>query len=377
MARNSIALSWRDSHSLRRFRTGVSLHSHTSCPRESLAFLPRVLEAVPPVREILARVERRHRETSGNDLDFSRAWWTPPLSPQAACQLERRQISDRLQLEPLVSLSDHDNLDAPAHLRLLPDCSVVPYSTEWTVPYGPATFHVGVHHLPPDQAQRILAELNAFTAAPAPERLKELLSGLDAQDDTLLVLNHPLSDEGRIGNRIHEAHLEKFLDVHGRWIHALELNALQPWKDNARVAQIARGRGFPLISGGDRHGCEPNGNVNLTNAASFAEFVHEVRRDRVSHVMFLAQCREPLPLRYCESIWHILRDDRSCTGREHWSDRIYYRCDDGEARPLSAICKGPGVALFSGVLAIFGVLVTPQIRPALRMMFPPLEEAPL
>jgi len=35
-----------------------------------------------------------------------------------------------------------------------------------------------------------------------------------------------------------------------------------------------------LVSGGDRHGVEPNANINLTNATSFTEFVHEIRRKR-------------------------------------------------------------------------------------------------
>ncbi len=33
----------------------------------------------------------------------------------------------------------------------------------------------------------------------------------------------------------------------------------------------------PVISGGDRHGCEPNGVINLTAARTFSEFAQEVR----------------------------------------------------------------------------------------------------
>ncbi len=47
-----------------------------------------------------------------------------------------------------------------------------------------------------------------------------------------------------------------------------------------------------LISGGDRHGVEPNANINLTNATSFTEFVHEIRRQKKSNVLFMpAVCR--------------------------------------------------------------------------------------
>ena len=44
---------------------------------------------------------------------------------------------------------------------------------------------------------------------------------------------------------------------------------------------------LPVISGGDRHGCEPNGVINLTAARNFSEFAQEVRSDRNSVVVFL------------------------------------------------------------------------------------------
>jgi len=44
-----------------------------------------------------------------------------------------------------------------------------------------------------------------------------------------------------------------------------------------RTGSAAAGRtvNMLLISGGDRHGVEPNANINLTNAVNFTEFVHE------------------------------------------------------------------------------------------------------
>ena len=60
---------------------------------------------------------------------------------------------------------------------------------------------------------------------------------------------------------------------------------------------VAQHSGHPLISGGDRHGLEPNAIVNLTNAGSFSEFVAEVREDKISDVLFMNQCREPIRLR--------------------------------------------------------------------------------
>lgn len=48
--------------------------------------------------------------------DLSCMWWTPPLEPRQALDVEARQIEDRLGLAPIVALSDHDSLDAPMQL---------------------------------------------------------------------------------------------------------------------------------------------------------------------------------------------------------------------------------------------------------------------
>jgi hypothetical protein len=67
------------------------------------------------------------------------------------------------------------------------------------------------------------------------------------------------------------------------------------------VTQLASSFRLPLISGGDRHGREPNACVNLTNAASFPEFVEEVRNDGWSDVLFMPQYREPSKLRILQT----------------------------------------------------------------------------
>jgi hypothetical protein len=63
-----------------------------------------------------------------------------------------------------------------------------------------------------------------------------------------------------------------------------------------------------LISGGDRHGVEPNANINLTNATSFNEFVHEVRKERRSNVLFMPQYAEPWKHRILQSTMDAIRD---------------------------------------------------------------------
>lgn len=54
-----------------------------------------------------------------------------------------------------------------------------------------------------------------------------------------------------------------------------------------------------VISGGDRHACEPSACINLTNAASFAEFASKVRAGLSA---LMPQYREPMPLRMLGAI---------------------------------------------------------------------------
>lgn len=51
----------------------------------------------------------------------------------------------------------------------------------------------------------------------------------------------------------------------------------------------------------------------------------------------MSHYREPMPLRVLEASRDILRDYPEYPGREHWTGRIFYRGQDGIARPLSAV----------------------------------------
>ncbi len=103
---------WNDGKLSSRFQTGVSLHGHTFHSRECLGFVPRVCDNVPYLSSAMRRQEAKYRALNGCELDLTRAWWTPPLSPGQALKLEAGQIENTLSLRALVLLSDHDNMDA-------------------------------------------------------------------------------------------------------------------------------------------------------------------------------------------------------------------------------------------------------------------------
>jgi len=332
--------------------------------RESLDFIPRVLRKVPPLHALINKVSDRRRAQSGHAVAFDRAFWRPPLNALSAHTLEAAQIGDSLGLRPLISITDHDDLEASADLRTLG--IPAPFSLEWTVPCGATIFHVGVHNLPPERARSFQAEMTRYTAAPEPDLLVSLLAELDRIPNVLVVLNHPFCCELRIPRAVHVVELRRFLAAHGARIHALELNGLQPASDNRSTIDVASQLDFPVISGGDRHCLEPNANLNLTNAANLDEFVDEIRRDRASRVLFLPQYREPLAARYIEFIWHAVKPYLESPGRERWLDRVFYDHETDGLKALSAFWPSGGPWVLRQFISTVGWLAQPQVRATLR-----------
>jgi len=112
------------------YRSGVSLHSHTMHSREWLGRLPSYFKRLPIISAIAEREVGRAHLYEGRTVDFRRAFWTPPLSPREALALEARQIESVLGLRALVSLTDHDNIEAGLHLRVMSETSNAPISVE-------------------------------------------------------------------------------------------------------------------------------------------------------------------------------------------------------------------------------------------------------
>jgi hypothetical protein len=216
----------------------------------------------------------RYRRTTGRQIHFARGFWTGPLDPQQAWHLEKTQIQ-ALDLQAVVSLTDHDDISASAEI---PEA---PVSCEWTVPFRGAILHLGVHNLLRADAADWMSAMNAFTSSPEEEKLRELLDAFDAMPATLVVLNHPLWALNGDSLRHCVAMLD-FLRGHRQFLHALEWNGIRPDRENAEVFRLARELEIPVVSGGDRHGCEPNAVLNLTAEADFDSFIAEVRHGRRS-----------------------------------------------------------------------------------------------
>ncbi len=351
----------------RYFRTAVSLHSHTEHSLENLGFIPRLSRKVPILSQMVDRQLARYEEVHGTRLDLRRAWWTPPLSAKLAYELERTQIETELARYALVSLSDHDDIEAGSSLQVI--YPTVPISVEWTVPVGSggSFFHIGVHNLPANRARALWANMQECANSGLADKVTQALALLNESQETLIVFNHPFWDEAEIGAATHAQLVETFLRRNSTFIHAFELNGLRPIQENKAVENLADAWGLPVISGGDRHGCEPNSVVNYTNAAVFEEFVEEIRRDRRSFVVYLPHYSEPMRYRILQNLGDIMKDyDNLPEGRRRWTDRVYYEANDGTVRSLSTVWRGEGPFVVRAFASGVRLLGAPTFRGVAR-----------
>ena len=341
MANSTINYLWRDQKAAKGFCSGVSLHSHTNQSMETLDFLANLGNQYPLIRPLISRLESRSKAVHGVRIDYAASYWTPPMTPKLAYDLESRQI-ENLDVAPMVSITDHDNIKAPMLLRTVPSARAIPVSVEWSAPYGGVqSFHLGIHNLPSGRASDWMRVLEDFTADPSDGELTEILAALHQEPNVLVVFNHPMWDLYLVGKEKHEFLVNEFIQKNGTWLHALELNGLRHWDENRAVRRLAAQWNMLLISGGDRHGVEPNANINLTDATSFTEFVHEIRRQKKSNVLFMPQYAEPWKHRILQSTMDAIRNyPEFPQGSRTWDERVYHPDAQGVVRPLTEIWPG-------------------------------------
>ena len=341
---SKITSNWKQPAAIQAFTTGVSLHSHTSVSEETLGFVHAMFVAMPGLKRIFDHYTKRSQQ-HGVTLDFDRANWRPPLQPRMAYDLESRQIQ-RLGLNSLVSITDHDTIEAPMLLRTVPSSRHIPVSLEWSVPFGQTIFHLGIHNLPSRDGLEWMQRFEEFTVdacATVPStaandaKLLAMLRELHECPQVMIVFNHPLWDLHKVG-KVHLAEVLRFIAAAGPSVHAVELNGLRHVRENKETAELAKQTGHLVISGGDRHGLEPNANINLTSAASFTEFVEEIRVERVSHVHFMDQYQGRWEQRILRSTLNAITDfPEFMPGWQRWDERAFHPDKDGVMRPFAEL----------------------------------------
>lgn len=208
-----------------------------------------------------------------------------------------------------------------------------------------------------------------YTANPREKRLSEILAALHNLPNVLIVFNHPMWDLYLIGAEKSRQRVREFLTANHTFIHAFELNGLRNWSENRSVTQLAQQWNKLLISGGDRHGLEPNANLNLTNASSFTEFVHEIRYEGRSHVLFMPQYAQPWKHRILQSTIDAIRDYPDFPlGSRCWDERVYHPDRNGVIRPAHEIWpKGAPPAWVSLVINSVRMLGSMPVSGSLRL----------
>jgi len=361
---NKLTYLAQDHGIISQYTTAVSLHGHTNHSRESLYFISEFASERPLLRWALSQKDRKAQRESAIKMNFFEAYWTPPLPPLEAFRVERKQIEEGLGLDSMISLTDHDNIEAPLLLRVVPEARRIPVSIEWSIPFEQTMFHVGVHNLPTAEAEAWVQQMGAYRKQPCASNLWELLFALVKIPQVLLVFNHPLWDLPNIGRANHIQAVKSLLERANPFFHAFELGGLRTSKENRAVIELAKAYNQPVIAGGDRHGCEPSGLLNLTSATSFSEFVQEVRGGH-SHVLAMPQYSDCTHLRVYHTLLDVIRHyPDHPIGLRNWDERVHHPDSQGVLRPLSALWqKPPGF-----VNVIFNLLRMGEAEPIRRTL---------
>jgi hypothetical protein len=349
-----------------KYQSAVSLHSHTNQSKEGLGFILEFAKRWPLLQWALKHQYKRSRVP----VDLTKAHWTPPLSPTLALEAERNQIENVLGLRGLVALTDHDNIEARV-LLTVEEAKEMPFAMEWTVPFGEAIFHLEIHNLPGYRAHEIVADLVAYTQNRGSRDLIDLIAMLHELPEVLVVFNHPLWDLCGLGQQRYTQVLDQFLQGNVRFLHAFEVNAMRSWKENEAVILLAERWQRLIVSGGDRHGCEPSGALNLTRAQCFSEFVNEIREKQCSHVLFMPQYAESRCMRTIQTLLDVIREyPEYPVGSQRWDGRVFHPDHITNIdRPVSAFWDAPPAFLermFSTIRLLENAAVRQLVTGVLR-----------
>ena len=269
MAQSTISYLWRDRKAANGFRTGVSLHSHTNQSKETLDFLANLGNQYPVLRPLLARLESRSEQMHGVRVDYAASYWTPPMTPKLAFDLESRQIEK-------LDVASHGFHHRP---RQHQGAHAAAHGSERAADSGFGGVEralrrravVSPGRTQPAQRPRSRVDGDAGGLYGQPQRrAADGDSGCAATRNRMCWWSStiPCGTFTWSGQEKHEFLVNEFLQKNGAWLHALELNGLRHWDENRAVRRLAERWNMLLISGGDRHGVEPNANINLTNAAT-------------------------------------------------------------------------------------------------------------
>ena len=255
----------------REFGYAVSLHNHSHYSVEKLAALNQVIK-LDFMRPLSGVLQKSFGLGGVSDLNYAEITFNPPYSPEDVYQMEAAAAAkwgfDGVHL----AITDHDEFAGSlALLRGRPDLNGrIALSEELSLWFHGHLFHLGVSHLPEREVEETHARIQAAARGGRYDELFETL----AASGCLVVLNHPLIawKSGVEGIPVAE-----LLSRYGWAIHALEVNGMRSREENDRVLELARHWSKPVVGGGDSHLLVASSVISLSQAATFKDFVGEVR----------------------------------------------------------------------------------------------------
>jgi predicted metal-dependent phosphoesterase TrpH len=258
-------------HPDREYGYAVSLHNHSCHSVERLAALNHVVKKAF-MRPLSGIVQRSFGLGHVPDLNYGEITFNPPYRPDDVYQMEAAVAANWGFDGVHLAITDHDEFAGSlALLRERPDLNGrTAVSEELSLWFLGHLFHLGVSHMPENGAEETHAQIQAAARAGRYDELFEVL----AASGCLVILNHPLVAWKPGAQAIPVTEL---LSRYGWAIHALEVNGMRTREENDGVLELARHWRKPVVGGGDSHLLVPSSVISVSRAATFKDFVAEVR----------------------------------------------------------------------------------------------------
>jgi predicted metal-dependent phosphoesterase TrpH len=258
-------------HPDREYGYAVSLHNHSCHSVEKLAALNHVIK-LAYMRPWSGVLQKAFGLGGVPDLNYADVTFNPPYTPADVYQMEAAAAANWGFNGVHFAITDHDEFAGNVTLlRERPDLDGrIAVSEELSLWFGGHLFHLGVTRLPETGVEETHTRIQAAARAGRYDELFETL----AATGCLVTLNHPLVAWNPTQGTIP---LTDLLTRYGWAIHALEVNGMRSREENARVLELAQRWRKPVVGGGDSHLLVPSSVISLSQAATFKDFIAEVK----------------------------------------------------------------------------------------------------
>ena len=258
-------------HPDREFGYAVSLHNHSCHSVEKLSALNHVIRKAY-MRPWSGVLQSSFGLGHVSDLNYAEVTFNPPYSPEDVYHMEAEAAGPWGFNGLHLAITDHDefagNLDLLQRRTDLNGSIAV--SEELSLWFQGHLFHLGINLMPVATAPETHAQMQAAARDGRYDDLFEILTS----SGCLVILNHPLVAWRPGANAIPVTDL---LTRYGWAIHALEVNGMRTREENDRVLELAKAWKKPVVGGGDSHLMVASSILSISNAATFKDFVAEVK----------------------------------------------------------------------------------------------------